>query len=382
MRGSGPVVVPRTSRADVAAEALRKLIMEGRFSGALPGVRFLAEALGVGIPTVSAALQRLREEGWIESRGERSRFVVRKEVVARGVVAAAAGDEGTRHLVVFTPRDLAATPHEPFWKLMTRLAERLTPHGWTLRVQSVDYGHDKRNRAPWDAVLQVERPQALIVTRGTRWLADWSRSCGVPTFFFSGNEGGFPVPVVGYDGGEIMQRAIRELILLGHRSVAMPMLGRPQSFVRGFRRDAEAVCREMGVRISLQTPLGGPFSREAMLACLEKLWQRPAPTALILVSWYEYLAASGWLAGRRIRVPQDVSLVSLVTDPTSSWMVPEPTRFEHDEDGLAGVLAGWVLKPPALEGGRAPKVMLPGRWVPGASVGPAVRLGMGAGGSP
>jgi DNA-binding FadR family transcriptional regulator len=71
MRGSGPVVVPRTSRADVAAEALRKLIMEGRFSGALPGVRFLAEALGVGIPTVSAALQRLREEGWIESRGER-----------------------------------------------------------------------------------------------------------------------------------------------------------------------------------------------------------------------------------------------------------------------------------------------------------------------
>jgi DNA-binding transcriptional MocR family regulator len=122
MRGSGPVVVPRTSRADVAAEALRKLIMEGRFSGALPGVRFLAEALGVGIPTVSAALQRLREEGWIESRGERSRFVVRKEVVARGVAAEAAGDEGTRHLVVFTPRDLAATPHEPFWKLMTRLA--------------------------------------------------------------------------------------------------------------------------------------------------------------------------------------------------------------------------------------------------------------------
>lgn len=381
-RSVGAVSLPRKSRADVAEEALRKLIVDGRFPDVLPGVRFLAEALGVGVPTVSEALQRLRADGWIESRGQRTRFVVRGEVVARGVAAEAAGDEGTRHLVVFTPRDLAATPHEPFWKLVTRLAERLTPHGWTLRVQSVDYGHDKRNRAPWDAVLQVERPQALIVARGTPWLADWSRSCGVPTFFFSGNEGGFPVPVVGYDGGEIMQKAIRELILLGHRSVAMPMLGRPQSFVRGFRRDAEAVCREMGVRISLQTPLGGPFSREAMLACLEKLWQRPAPTALILISWYEYLAASGWLATRKIRVPQDVSLVSLVSDPTSSWMVPEPARFEHSEDELSEVLAGWVLKPPVLVGGKAPKVMLPGRWVPGESVGPAVRLGMGAGGSP
>ena len=355
--------------------------MEGRFPEVLPGVRFLAEALGVGVPTVSEALQRLRADGWIESRGQRTRFVVRQEVVARGV-AAAAGDEGTRHLVIFTPRDLAAVPHEPFWKLVTRLAERLTPHGWTLRVHAVDYGHDKRNRAPWDAVLQVERPQALIVTRGTPWLADWSRSCGVPTFFFSGNEGGFPVPVVGYDGGEIMQKAIRELILLGHRSVAMPMLGRSQSFVRGFRRDAEAVCREMGVRISLQTPLGGSFSRETMLACLEKLWQRPAPTALILVSWYEYLAASGWLATRRIRVPEDVSMVSMVSDPTSSWMVPEPARFEHSEDELSEVLAGWVLRPPVLVGGKAPLVLLPGRWVPGRSVGPAPRIRVAPVGSP
>lgn len=188
--------------------------------------------------------------------------------------------------------------------------------------------------------------------------------------------------MVGYDGGEIIQRAIRELILLGHRSVAMPMLGRSQSFVRGFRRDAEAVCREMGVRISLQTPLGGSFSRETMLACLEKLWQRPAPTALILVSWYEYQAASGWLATRRIRVPEDVSMVSMVSDPTSSWMVPEPARFEHSEDELSEVLAGWVLRPPVLVGGKAPLVLLPGRWVPGRSVGPAPRIRVAPVGSP
>ena len=76
-RSVGAVSLPRKSRADVAEEALRKLIVDGRFPDVLPGVRFLAEALGVGVPTVSEALQRLRADGWIESRGQRTRFVVR-----------------------------------------------------------------------------------------------------------------------------------------------------------------------------------------------------------------------------------------------------------------------------------------------------------------
>jgi len=379
MRGSGPVVVPRTSRADVAAEALRKLILDGRFSGALPGVRFLAEALGVGIPTVSAALQRLREEGWIESRGERSRFVVRAEAVERSREPQPVETAGARHLVILSPKDVGASPHEPFWKLVSRLAELLTPEGWTLRVHSVEYGHDKRNRAPWDALLSLERPQALIVTRGTPWLADWARECGVPTFFFSGSLGGHPIPLVGYDGMKLMRDALRVLIQLGHRSMAVPMLGRSQSFVRRFRESAEAVCRELGVKVLLQTPLGSAFAVEAMQACLEKMWARRAPTALILVSWYEYLGAYGWLASRGLRVPQDVSLISLVGDATAPWMVPTPAHFEHDEAKLAEVLAGWVLRPPVVEGGDAPLVLLEGRWVEGGSVGPVP--GTSAGGS-
>lgn len=372
-------MVPRTSRADVAAEALRRLILGGRFSGALPGVRFLAEALGVGIPTVSAALQRLREEGLIESRGERTRFVVRSEAVERSREPQSVEAAGTRHLVILTPKDLGASPHEPFWKLISRVAELLTPEGWTLRVHSVDYGHDKRNRAPWDALLSLERPQALIVTRGTPWLADWARECGVPTFFFSGSLGGHPIPLVGYDGGRLIRDALRVLIRRGDRSMAVPMLGRSQSFVRGFRRDAEVVCRELGVKVQLQTPLGSAFAAEAMRACLEKLWTRQTPTALILVSWYEYLCAFGWLASRGLRVPRDVSLVSLVGDATTPWMVPTPAHFEHDEAKLAEVLAGWVLRPPVVDSGEAPLVLLEGRWVEGGSIGPAHGVSGGGG---
>jgi DNA-binding LacI/PurR family transcriptional regulator len=113
------------------------------------------------------------------------------------------------------------------------------------------------------------------------------------------------------------------------------MLGRSQSFVRRFRESAEAVCRELGVKVLLQTPLGSAFAVEAMQACLEKMWARRAPTALILVSWYEYLGAYGWLASRGLRVPQDVSLISLVGDATAPWMVPRPAHFEHDEAKLA-----------------------------------------------
>jgi len=367
-KAAGRAAVPKVRRADMAEEALRKMIAESTFTE-LPGVRFLAESLGVGVPTVSEALQRLREEGWLENRGERKRFVVNREAVDQAAAAAASPVSGTRHLVIFTPRDVGASPHEPFWQLVSRLGERLSPQGWTLRVHAVDYGHDKRNRAPWDAVLSTERPQALIIARGTPWLADWARECGVPTFFFGGDEGAFPVPILGYDSGHMMRETIRQLDRLGHRSLAVPILARPAAFVKRLRQAAEEVAAETGVKLCLHTPTAATFEPSAMRLCLEKLWEREPPTALGLVSWYEYLAAQSFVTGKGLRIPEDVSLVSLVDDAMASWITPEPTRFEYDAEELAVVLTGWVMKPPVV-GTTAPRVLLRGHWVAGASVGP------------
>ncbi len=369
MNSAGRVAVPKLRRADAAEEALRKLIAEGTFSE-LPGVRFLADALGVGVPTVSEALQRLRDQGWIENRGERRRFVVKREVVARAMAEEDAPAVcGARHLVIFTPRDSGASPHEPFWQLVSQLGELLAPDGWTLRVHAVDYGYDKRNRAPWDAVLSTERPQALIIARGTPWMADWSRGCGVPTFYFGGDTGVLALPVVGYDGAHLMRETLRQLIRLGHRTLALPALARTSAFVKRIRQAAEEVAAETGVKVILHTPAAAPFEPVALRTCLQRLWMRQPPTALILVSWYEYLAAYGFLIGKGLRVPEDVSLVSLVDDAMAPWINPEPARFEHDAHQLAVVLAGWVRKPPAVEP-AAPHVMVRGHWLAGASVGP------------
>ena len=293
MKPAHRVAVPKLRRADAAEEALRKLIAEGTFNE-MPGVRFLAEALGVGVPTVTEAL---------------------------------------------------------------------------LRVHAVDYGYDKRNRAPWDAVLSTERPQALIIARGTPWMADWSRGCGVPTFFFSGDPGAAAVPVVGYDGGHVMRETLRQLIRLGHRSLALPVLARSPAFSKRIRRVVDEVVAETGVKVSLHTPAAAPFEPVGLRTCLQRLWMRQPPTALILVSRYEYLAAYGFVTQRGLRVPEDVSLVSLVDDEMAPWISPEPARFEHDAHQLAVVLAGWVRKPP-VTAAAAPNVMLRGHWWAGASLGP------------
>lgn len=369
MKKAGRAAVPRLRRADAAEEALRKLVAESDFYE-LPGVRFLAEALGVGVPTVSEALKRLREQGWISDRGARRRFVVNREVVERAKTEAEApAASGPRHLLIFTPRDVGASPHEPFWHLVSRIGELLAPDGWTLRVHAVDYGHDKRNRAPWDAVMRTEKPQALIVARGTPWMADWSRGCGVPVFYFGGEFGNFPVPVVGYNTKHVLHEALMQLIRLGHRTVAVPILARSTNFVKRLRETAADVTAETGVKFTLHTPSGAQFEPAGLRTCLEKLWVRQPPTALLLASWYEYLAAQGFLAQKGLRVPEDVSLVSLVDDAMSSWMIPEPARFEHDAERLSVVLADWVRKPP-LKTVVAPRVLLHGRWIPGASVGP------------
>src|SRR6266446_8562552 len=60
------LIPKRASLAGQAAQLLRENLARGVWASHLPGERALSERLGVSRPTLRAALDLLRREGWLE----------------------------------------------------------------------------------------------------------------------------------------------------------------------------------------------------------------------------------------------------------------------------------------------------------------------------
>jgi DNA-binding transcriptional regulator YhcF (GntR family) len=92
------------------AWALRSRIGDGRLSGGqrLPGLRDMADAVGINVNTVRAVYQRLEAEGLIASHQGSGTFVTeaKRQVSAVGSIAASAAREALETGV--DPRDVAA----------------------------------------------------------------------------------------------------------------------------------------------------------------------------------------------------------------------------------------------------------------------------------
>jgi len=111
------------------AWALRTRIRDGRFkpSQRLPGLRDLAEAIGVNVNTVRAVYQRLEHEGLIDSQQGSGTFVAstRHRPSAVGTIAADAAREA--HATGVDPREVAAALYvagEPPARPLDEAAER------------------------------------------------------------------------------------------------------------------------------------------------------------------------------------------------------------------------------------------------------------------
>jgi DNA-binding transcriptional regulator YhcF (GntR family) len=107
------VAIDRDAEVPIGVQlawALRTRIRDGRFkpSRRLPGLRDLAEAIGVNVNTVRTVYQRLEHEGLIDSRQGSGTFVAstRHRPSAVGTIAADAAREA--HATGVDPREVAA----------------------------------------------------------------------------------------------------------------------------------------------------------------------------------------------------------------------------------------------------------------------------------
>lgn len=173
------------------------------------------------------------------------------------------------------------------------------------------------------------------------------------------------VSMVTTDHAGGMREAVRHLIELGHRNVAL--LG-------GSRGTFPARERELGLReAALDAPqmqvdvLEGAFSAEHGAAATEQLLERAEPpTAIACGSNQVLVGCLSVLNARGITVGRDMSLVTCDDVAASEVYQPAIASISRDTVGL-GRTAAEVLLRRMREGGPSERIVLPTTFTPRAS---------------
>jgi DNA-binding transcriptional MocR family regulator len=165
----GPWRITTAPLSTALADAVREALLDGRVRAGseLPAERRLAAALGVSRGTVTAALDRLRDAGWVRTR-HGSASTVQLPAVAKHRIAplSATGEAGP---LIDLRRAVPAAPQELYLEATKRAVERAGPllaeHGEPgpgiaeLRIAIA---------ARYSREGTATRPEQVLVTNGAR----------------------------------------------------------------------------------------------------------------------------------------------------------------------------------------------------------------------
>jgi DNA-binding LacI/PurR family transcriptional regulator len=354
----------RTSLITETASTLKQWIATGVLRDILPGELQLKKRLGVGRDTLRVALKSLAQEGWVTeaTQGRQRRVQAKHLPVAQDVQA-------TKLPVTF----LSPNPIESRTTLLEledtqlRLAER----GHGLRYLSPAIFHLKHPEHRLEKLVRANPSVAWILYLATGPIQRWFEQRGIPTFIYGSAFPGVNLPYVVSHWEAAAFHAGIQLVRQGHRiigileyEVRFPGVLREE---RGLER-ALATAGGKGRLIRFKddrTPASIARSLELAFSLRER------PTALALTYTSQLLTCYSWLVSQGIRVPADISLVSLVNDSWFADLFPPVCYYRPDTKLMSRSIADHVLE--LVDTGQAMKKSrrIPLDYIPGATIGPA-----------
>ena len=317
------------SIVEQVASHLREEILQGQWSGTIPGRGELAADLGMNTTTVEAALQLLEKNGLLEGQGagRRRKIVLPKNYAPPALRVALldydAPSKGSDYMLDLRHR-LVEAGHVPFF------ADK------TLEDLGMDVGRMARfvKKTGADAWIVCAASRDVL-----RWFADYEK----PAFALFGRRSSLPIAGIGPDHVTAFRLLTRRLITLGHQRIV--------TLVREHLRvpkPAPAVCamlEEMqahGLATSSYNLPDWEETSEGVHRVLDGLFQVTAPTVLILDEPLLFHAAKHHLAHRGIHAPAQVSLVCAEPDPTFAWCLPTIAHFNWDYRPVVRRVVRWA----------------------------------------
>ncbi|MCF7732423.1 MAG: substrate-binding domain-containing protein [Akkermansiaceae bacterium] len=349
----------RFSIVEQTADHLRQGLREGLWRGTLPGVVPLAKDLHVSRGTLLGALRLLEGEGIITVHGGGRNRTINTLSVARNKLSVGIlchdltlnESPQMAGLLYQVRHDLEAAGHAVFFAAKT---QQMLRH----KVEDIKRHLGKKPADAW------------IVEAGSRDLLEWFAGQAVPCLALYGRSEGLPLARTGPDILPPYVAATRQLLALGHRRiVAVCRRHRrqptPGVAERGFLDELTAhgiVTGDYHLPDWEETPAG-------LTVLLESLFRHTPPTALMLDEASCAISAALFLAQRRIRVPEDVSLIAIESEASLAWCHPPVAHVRWDNEPIIRRIVRWV---DAVRNGRADRdtINFPARFVPTGSIGP------------
>lgn len=346
------------SGSQQVASHLQELLAYGRWHGTMPGRTRLAAELGVSGKLVDAALAELESEGILEAAGPRRQRRIR--VPVQGAIH--------KSLRVAILLNEAVDMRLDY---MLELQHELAKSGHSVvrpAKTMVELGMDVRRIARM--VVQAEA-DAWVVTAGSREVLEWFSSRSFPAFALFGRRNDLPIAAVGPDKRPVIADAVRELVKQGHRRIVL--MARPRRRLPEPGSAEQAFLDELAVQGLPVSDYNLPAWEETprgFHSRLDTLFQVTPPTALIIDEVPLFTATQQFLAQRRMRVPQNVSLICTDYDSSFEWCEPPISHFRWDSQPVLRRIVRW-----AENTSRGKKdlrqTLTPAEFVTGGTIGPA-----------
>jgi DNA-binding LacI/PurR family transcriptional regulator len=318
------------SAVEQVASHLRAEIEMGHWTASMPGVNRLAMELGVNRKTVEAALKQLEYEGLLVGQGAgRRRLIVLRE-----------GNPAGRRLRVGI---LLPEPSDLHTEYIVELQHALVEAGHDAIFPSRFLTELKMEVGRVSRLVEQTAVDAWVVGAAAREVLEWFSAQPGPSFALFGPHMGLPMAGTRPDKPRAYSAATRHLIEHGHQRIVLltRRLGgppEPRQSERAFLAELEA----SGVKTGEFNLPNWKETREGLQEILTSLFHVTPPTAMIIDEAPLFAATQQFLAGRGIRVPQQVSLICTDPDPTFLWCVPSVAHIRWDSRSVVRRIVRWA----------------------------------------
>ena len=316
------------SAVDQLVVHLRDAITRGELGGAMPGIRRLASTLGVSSKTVTAALERLAREGFLDPQGHGRRTrIALPEGIARPAFRVT--------LLLYERADVQVD-------YVVEIQRRLKEEGHDVNVADkslMDLGMKVSRIA---RMVEQTETDAWVVFSAPQEVLEWFVNHSLPAFALFGRFRNLPLAATGLNKVPAFRAAIRRLAELGHRRIVLlqPKHNReptPALLVRESLEEMET----NGIKPGSYNIPDWEQSPSGLRNCLDSLFALTAPTAIIFDRPNELIGAQIHLAQKGIFAPRDISLIC-DDDPAFEWCKPSISCIRWQSRRWVSRIINWV----------------------------------------
>jgi DNA-binding LacI/PurR family transcriptional regulator len=362
------MIPKRNSMVAQTAQVLRDLIQAGEWNTYLSTELQLKDRMQVGRNTIRAALEILTKEGWI-SEGHAG---CRREILNRGGQNLA--EIRSKVVGLLSPGPMEYMRPQTVC-IIDGLRNHLAELGCRLEIYtSRAFQVDKPDRI-LEKTVQKNPSDAWILLLSTRAMQEWFSHKKFPCMIFGTVFEGIQLPYVDLNYAACTRHAVGQLIRKGHTHLALML---PDEVHEGDKRGESAFWEALAtdnhpdrhgtvVRLESNDP-------ESVCRSFKRLMsQADAPTALVV--WREQYVYAVMTSAPQlgIRIPQDLSIISLDDSPLINWLVPTIARYKIKHEWIIAKQLRILQKMLSAGSVAHDRVMVEPEWNAGGSVAPPGR---------